>query len=312
MAIRHGTTMIRAETEFDPIVGLTGVRELLALRERYAPLVDIQVVAFPQEGIHQTPGTEELFWQAMELGCDVVGGIPYNDLSAERHIDVCFQLARSFDKPISFHQDFRDDAEGLSIEYVARKTLAEGWQGRVEVGHATALGALPTARLEPLLELLKAADITVVPLPATDLHLGGRSDAFNVRRGLAPVRALLEAGVNVAVSSNNVRNAFTPYGNADVLLAAFLLLPAGHLAGADRLPRVLDMVTTNAARALGVSERYGLEPGKAADLVVLDTFRRQDVLLDLPERRWVIKNGRITVSNQLTTEYRVQPRPHAD
>ena len=308
MVLRHGTTAIRAETEFDPVVGLLGVKELLRLKERYAPLVDIQVVAFPQEGVHQTPGTEELFWEAMELGADVVGGIPYNDLDAEKHIDLCFEIARTYDKPISLHQDFRDDADALSIEYVAHKTIAEGWQGRVELGHATALGAVEPRRLSRILDLLRAADISVVPLPATDLHLGGRGDAYNVRRGLAPVRALLEAGVNVAVSSNNIRNAYTPFGNGDLLVIANLLIAAAHLGGAETLPRVLDMVTINAARAIGIGSRYGLQVGRPADLVVLQTQRVRDAVIDIPERLWVVKDGRVTVVNRLVTEFRRGPR----
>jgi len=140
LVIRHGTTTIRAETEFDPVIGLMGIQVLLDLKQRYAWAVDLQVVAFPQEGVHKTPGTEALFWQAMDLGADVVGGVPYNDTSAEAHIDLCFDIARAYEKPLSFHQDFRDDADGLSIEYLARKTIATGWQGRVEIAHATALG----------------------------------------------------------------------------------------------------------------------------------------------------------------------------
>jgi cytosine deaminase len=311
MALRHGTTAIRAETEFDPIVGLMGIEELLGLKQRYAPLVDIQVVAFPQEGVHRTPGTEELFWRAMELGADVVGGVPYNDISAERHIDLCFQIAFHYNKPISLHQDFRDDPDGLSIEYVAHETIARGWQGRVEVGHATALGAIEPARLAPILELLREADITVVSLPATDLHLGARSDTHNVRRALAPVRALIDAGVNVAVSSNNIRNAFTPYGTGDLLLSAFLLVATAHLGGAEMLPGVIDLVTTNAARAIGIGDQYGLAVGRKADLVVLDTQRWHDVVTDMPEKLWVLKDGHVTVVNRQSTEFRAGPLPAA-
>ena len=119
---------------------------LLELKAAYAPLVDIQVVAFPQEGILRAPGTLELFHEALRMGADVVGGVPYNDTSATEHIDVCFDLARRYERPLSFHQDFADDADAISVEYLARKTIGEGLQGRVEIGHATALGALtPTS-----------------------------------------------------------------------------------------------------------------------------------------------------------------------
>jgi cytosine deaminase len=293
IVLRHGTTTIRAQTEFDPVLGLSGIVELLELKRRYAPLVDLQVVAFPQEGVFQTPGTEELFWQAMELGSDVVGGVPYNDTSAERHIDLCFQIAQHYDRPLSFHQDFRDDANGLSIEYLAHKTIASGWQGRVEVGHATGWSALEPRQLDQVIEALLRAQISVVTLPFTDLHLGARNDRVNVRRALTPVKALIEAGVNVAASTNNLRNAFTPFGSGDLLHVALTLIPAAHLGSADLMPRVLDLVTTNAARAIGVAD-YGVAPGCRADLIVCDTFRVADVIQDVPERLYVVKNGWVT------------------
>jgi cytosine deaminase len=161
---------------------------------------------------------------------------------------------------------------------------------------------LTPERLKCVAELLREADISVVALPLTDLHLGGRADRFNVRRALTPVKALLAAGVNVAVSTNNIRNAFTPYGNADLLQAAFLLLAAGHMGDAETLLQVVDLVTTRASRAIGLSSiDYGTAPGCTADLVVLDTYRVADVMLDLPVRRWVLKNGRVNVRTQVET-----------
>jgi cytosine/creatinine deaminase len=307
MCLKHGTTLLRAQTEFDPTIGLLGIEVLLELKARYAEMVDIQIVAFPQEGIHKTPGTEPLFHEALRLGADVVGGAPYNDRSAEEHIDTCFALARQYDRPLSFHQDFADDATALSIDYLIERTLAEGMQGRVEIGHATALGALAPDRLAHVAERLRQADIAVISLPMTDLHLGGRRDTHNVRRTLAPVRALLQAGVTVAASANNLRNAFTPFGTGDPLLTAFVLVPTAHLGGADTLPHVLDLVTSNAARAIGRAVDYGLKPGATADMVVLDTDSFADAPIDLPTRRWVIKSGRITVSSETSTHWHVNP-----
>jgi cytosine deaminase len=300
-------TRLRAQTEFDPDVGLVGIEVLLELKAAYSALVDIQVVAFPQEGIIKAPGTLELFHKALRMGADVVGGVPYNDFSASEHIDICFALAREYDRPLSFHQDFADSADALSVEYLAMKTISEGMQGRVEIGHATALGALEPSTLASICELLREADISVVTLPLTDLHLGGRSDSQNVRRALAPVKALLDAGVNVAAGSNNVRNAFTPFGTADPLLAAFLLVPAAHLGGEDTLPRVLELVTANAARAIGCADGYDIAPGATADLVVLDTFTRADAVIDLPTRAWVIKAGQVTFSSATIKRQHLEP-----
>src|SRR5690554_6707081 len=135
MLIRNGSTTIRTHAEFDPAAGFTAFEEILGLKERYRDVVDMQLVAFAKEGILKAPGTEEMMHQAIQMGGDVVGGIPDNDTSAEEHIDLVFEMAKKYDKPLDLHQDFKDDAEGISIEYLSRKTIAEGFFGRVSVGH---------------------------------------------------------------------------------------------------------------------------------------------------------------------------------
>ncbi|MBE0612494.1 MAG: amidohydrolase family protein [Burkholderiales bacterium] len=300
--VGFGSTHVRAHAEFDPAQGFTGFDTVLDLRREFAGVIDIQVVAFPQEGILKTPGTEAMMVEAMKKGADVVGGIPYNDSDAREHIDWVFRLARDFDKDLDFHQDFHDDADAMSIEYLARLTIAQNYQGRVCVGHLTALGAAAPARRKEIIALLRDAGISVMCLPATDLHLGGRKDETNVRRTLTPVRALRDGGVNVCLATNNVRNAFTPYGNGDLLQIAALALPACHLGGADDQASVLPMLTTNPARALRLPN-YGLEVGKDADLVLLDTQRVADAIIDLPERSAVLKRGRIVARSERRVEY---------
>ena len=300
--VGFGSTHVRAHAEFDPAQGFTGFDTVLDLKREFADVIDIQVVAFPQEGILKTPGTEAMMVEAMKKGADVVGGIPYNDTSANEHIDWVFRLAREFDKDLDFHQDFRDDADAMSIEYLARKTIASKYEGRVSVGHLTALGAAPVERRKALISLLKDAGISVMCLPATDLHLGGRKDETNVRRTLTPVRALRDGGVNVCLATNNICNAFTPYGNGDLLQIAALALPACHLGGADDQATVLPMLTTNSARALRLAN-YGLEKGKDADLVLLDTQRVADAIIDLPDRHTVVKRGRVVAQTTRSVEY---------
>lgn len=297
MLIKNGTTHIRTHSEFDPSQGFTGFETVLKLKKEFKHLVDIQVVAFPQEGIYKAPGTEEMMYKAMDMGADVVGGIPYNDSPAKEHIDLVFEIAKKYDKPIDFHQDFKDDADGITIEYICEKTIKEGFEGRVSVGHLTALGALPKERLIPIIELMSRAKINVMSLPATDLHLGGRKDEFNVRRAVTPVRALRDGGVNMCLATNNIRNAFTPYGNGDLMQIAMLSIPVSHLGGADDLPTVLPMITTNPAKALGLKD-YGLEVGKNADMVLLDTKVVNDAIIDIPDRLYVVKNGKITVETE--------------
>jgi cytosine deaminase len=308
MAVSNGTVAIRAHPDVDLIQGLIGVETLLELREEYRDLLDIQIVAFPQEGIFKSPGTTALIEESMRLGADVAGGCPYNELSwddTKRHIDLVFEIAQKHDADIDMHADFSDEATDrrfAAAAHIAQKTIDAGYRGRVSLGHVTSLGALDPDELKPVLELLREADISIVTLPATDLYLGGRNDKKNTRRGLTPVRALQQAGVNVAYSSNNIRNAFTPFGKADMLLIGNLLAHAISYGTPEHQAAILDMGTGNAARAIGIAGNYGIALGKQADLVILDTYRIADALLDIPARSWVIKRGKITVVTRHSCE----------
>lgn len=308
MAIRNGTTAVRAHPDVDLIQGLIGVETLLALKDEYDSLLDLQIVAFPQEGILKSKGTYELMIDALRMGADVVGGCPYNELNwddTRRHIDIVFELAQRFGAPIDMHADFADDTSDqrfAAISYIARRTIDTGYQGRVSLGHVTSLGALDNDALAPVIEQIRLAGISIVTLPATDLYLGGRKDTQNPRRGLTPVKALHSAGVNVAYSSNNVRNAFTPFGKADMLQIGNLLAHVAQFGVPEHQQAILDMGTYNAARAIGLAQDYGIAVGKQADLIILDTFRVADALLDIPPRLWVIKRGRITVVTQHSCE----------
>jgi len=308
MAVKNGTVAVRAHPDVDLIQGLIGVETLLTLKDEYDSLLDLQIVAFPQEGILKSKGTYELMIDALRMGADVVGGCPYNELNWEdtkRHIDIVFELAQRFDAPIDMHADFADDTSDqrfAAISYIAQRTIDTGYQGRVSLGHVTSLGALDNDELAPVIEQIRLAGISIVTLPATDLYLGGRKDVQNQRRGLTPVKALHSAGVNVAYSSNNVRNAFTPFGKADMLQIGNLLAHVAQFGVPEHQQAILDMGTHNAARAIGLSHDYGIAVGKQADLIILDTFRVADALLDIPPRLWVIKRGRITVVTQHSCE----------
>ena len=307
LAIEHGTVFVRAHPDVDPIQGLIGVETALELKEEYRGLLDLQIVAFPQEGLLKTEGAYDLMKRALRLGADVVGGCPYNELNWEdtrTHIDLVFDLAATRGLPIDMHADFADDTQDkrfAATEYIARKTIEYDYQGRVALGHVTSLGSLGKEALDPILDLLREADIQIVTLPATDTYLGGRRDDANPRRGLTPVRALLASGVNVAYSSNNIRNAFTPFGKADPLQVGNLLAHLIQFGTPEHQAEILKMSTTNAARVVGLTEDYGLAVGRTADLMVLDSRVVADALLDLPPRSWVLKRGRITVVSRHET-----------
>ena len=296
MAVRHGTTAMRSHVEVDPIVGLKGLEALLALKVEYAAALDLQLCAFAQEGILQTPGTEALLEEALRRGADLVGGCPYNDTDANAQIDIIFRLAREFNVDADFHVDFFDEPEHLHVRYIAEQAIRHGWQGRVALGHCTELGALPPTDLAPIAELLRDAGVGIITLPATDLYLMGRKDTHRVRRGLTPVKRLLEAGVTVVAATNNVRNAFTPVGNANLLLMGFLLTVGAHLGTERERNEVLRMLTEYPAKLLRLPP-CGPGLGLQADLVVWDAARLDDIVAGQAAAWIVVKRGRITVEH---------------
>jgi cytosine/creatinine deaminase len=297
MAVPAGTTAMRAHVEVDPIVGLAGMEALLALKREYAPAVDIQLCAFAQEGILQAPGTETLLRRALAMGADLVGGCPYNDTDAVRHIEIVFALAREFGVDADFHVDFFDEPEHLHVREIVRQTERLGWQKRVAVGHLTELAALPPAEQAALTAELARAGIGVISLPLTDLYLMGRADERNVRRGLAPIRRLLEAGVPVALASNNIRNPFTPIGTADPAHLTFVSAVAAHMGTPELMRELVAAVTTYPARILNLRD-YGCAAGCRADLVVWDCERPEEIVTSLPARRLVVKAGRVSVEHE--------------
>jgi cytosine/creatinine deaminase len=298
-AVRAGTTAMRSHVEIDPIVGLKGLEALSALKREYAPAIDLQLCAFAQEGIVRSPGTEALLARALRSGADLIGGCPYNDTDAHAQIDIVFRLAREFDVDVDFHIDFFDEPEHMDMLYVAEQAVRWGWQGRVAVGHASELAALEPADFERAAAILKDAGIGVIILPATDLYLMGRTDVRNVRRGLAPARRLLAAGVTVAVATNNILNAFTPMGTGDLALMGYLMTAAAHM-GTDRdVADILAMLTEHPARMLRLPD-YGLRVGARADLVLWETERPAEAVTTMAPRRLVVKAGRLSLEHERT------------
>src|SRR5215510_2128693 len=287
-ATHAGTTAMRSHVEVDPIVELKGLEALRALKREYAPAIDLQLCAFAQEGILQAPGTEALLARALEAGADLIGGCP--------HIDTVFRIAREFDVDVDFHIDFFDEPEHLHVLYVAEQAVRFGWQGRVAVGHASELAALDPDRFDRIATVLKEAGIGVIILPATDLYLMGRKDVRNPRRGLAPARRLLAAGVTVAAATNNILNAFTPMGTGDLALMGYLVTAAGHMGAERDVADVLAMLTEHPARLLRLPD-YGLHVGARADLVLWETERPAEVVTTMAPRRLVIKAGQLSIEH---------------
>ncbi len=303
-AVQHGTTVLRSHVDVDTIGGLGPMQGVLALREAVRDLVDIQIVAFPQEGILQDPGCLDLMGQAMELGADVVGGMPYNERTPEdsrRHIELCFELARRFDAPVDMHVDETDDPGARTLAMLADATLRHGWQGRVTAGHTCALAAYPDPYAAKVIGLVKQAGIHMITNPATNLMLQGRYDRQPIRRGITRVKELMAAGVNVAYGQDCLKDTFYPtFGQADLLEVGLITAHAAQLSMPSEVSALFDMPTLRSAQILGLSG-YGLGVGDRASLVILDCPSVQEAFRLRPDRT-VIRDGRVIARTTTTRE----------
>jgi cytosine deaminase len=308
MAIAQGTTAIRTQPDVDPIVHTLGADAMLALRQEYRGRVDLQVVAFPQEGIVKAPGTIDLMEECLKNGADVVGGCTYNEADVDdckEHIRQVFDLAEKHRVPVDMHCDFQVDASDpryALVEHIADVTIERGMQGRVTLGHMSSLASLTGPHRVEVWDRIKQADLNIVVLPFTDMHLNARNDDHDVRRGLAPVKLMWDVGLRVGLSSNNVRNAFTPFGNADLMDVALFLAQVGHMGTPADFRRLLETITYANAEIIGFREGYGLKVGDRGDLVVLDAPDAPTGLLNRAVRTAVVKGGRIVARTEKHTE----------
>ena len=302
-ALANGISRLRTPVDIDPIGGTRPAEGLIRARDRFRDLMDIQIVAFPQEGIVQSPGTEALMRQVMKLGVDVVGGMPFNEKSPQdsrRHIEIAFEIAREFDADIDMHVDETDDPMARTLEVLAELTIKNGWQGRVTAGHTCALASYPRNYADHVIERLREANINMIANPATNLMLQGRLDDYPKRRGVTQVKELLAAGVNVACGQDCVHDTFYPFGQNDPLEIAFLLCHASQMSQPPEILTVMDMVTNNGARALRVPD-FRVAIGNIADLVVLDARDPREAFATRMPRRWVIRKGKLIAETKLET-----------
>ena len=292
-AIVQGTMRMRTHVEVDPRIGLRGFHAIRRLKQAYAWALDLEICVFPQEGLLNDPGTEELLIEACEQGADVIGGCPYTDSDPHGQIARIFALARRFDCDIDFHLDFDLDPSWADLDEVCRKTQEARWGGRVTIGHVTKLSAFEPERFAAAARRLADAGVAVTVLPATDLFLMGRSRDHNVPRGIAPAHRLLAAGVACSIATNNVLNPFTPYGDCSLVRMANLYANVAQIGRAAELASCLDMVTTLPAKVMNL-RNYGLAVGNPADLVVLDCKDRKSAVAEIARPLFGMKAGKRT------------------
>jgi cytosine/creatinine deaminase len=298
-SILQGTTHMRTHLEVDPGVGLRGLEGVLPLIQQYAWAIDLQICVFPQEGLLNNPGTEELMVEALKRGCGAVGGAPYVDTNPRGQIDRVFELARDYDVDIDLHLDLGPTADGMQIDHVCRRTEEFQYGGRVTVGHVTRATSLSPSAFDAMAKRMANAGVALTVLPATDLFLMGRDHKhdYNVTRGVVPAHKLLHHGVNCSLSTNNVLNPFTPYGDCSQMRMANLYANVCQVAKRADMRECFNMITTRPAKMMRLSD-YGLAVGKSADLVALDSASSAMAVAELTPVIYAFKGGRKTVSRQ--------------
>ncbi len=296
--VAQGTGLIRSHVDVcDP--KLVALRALLELREEVRDIVDLRLIAFPQDGILSFPDGKELMREAMRLGCDVIGGIPHYEWTREdgvEEVHFIFDLARETGAPIDLHCDETDDDQSRFLEVVAARTMRDGMQGRVVAGHTTAMASYNDNYAFKLLQILRHAGVTIVANPFDNIVLSGRFDTYPKRRGMTRVKELDAAGVNVACGHDSIMDPWYPLGRGSMLDALAMLVHVGQMTGRGELFRAYEMVTSNPARAAEVE--YGIGEGRPANFVVLDCEDEAEAIRLRPAARWVIRAGRVVAETE--------------
>ena len=294
-SVAQGTLYIRAHADVSG-ENEAMVRGLLRLRDEVADLCTVQVTAFPQDGIFARDGDEARLENAIRLGVDCVGGIPHYEPTSElglTEVHRVFELAKRYSRRVDVHCDETDDPSSRFLEVMADDTVKFGLGGRVTASHCTAMGSYEPYYSSKLHGFLRRAGINIVVNPFANSLIQGRLDVYPKRRGFAQLKELLAAGVNVSLGNDVIMDPWYLMGRADMVEAASLALHFTYMSGVEEIPEMLRCATERGARTLGVEDEYGIEEGKAADLVVFDAPTPLEVMRLHPPRRWVIRRGRV-------------------
>ena len=291
--ILNGTTHMRTQLEVDPGIGLRGLEGVLPLIEEYRWAIDIEICIFPQEGLLNNPGTDELMVEALRRGGKVIGAAPYTDSDPHGQIDRIFEIARDFDIDIDMHLDFGPDPADLDLLYVCELTERYRYGGRVTIGHVTKLSGAAPDRFDEAARRMAGAGVALTVLPSTDLYLMGRHMTHNVMRGVTAAHRLLAAGVNCSLSTNNVLNPFTPFGDCSLVRMANLYANICQVGTRRDMLECFRMVTSRSAKLMGIDD-YGVAVGKSADLVVFDCAAPETAVAEIVSPLYGFKRGRQT------------------
>ncbi|MGE5673742.1 MAG: cytosine deaminase [Mycobacterium leprae] len=275
---------------------LTALKAMLSVKEQVKDLVDLQIVAFPQEGILSYPSGVELMEEAMRLGADGVGAIPHYEFTREYGVEsvkVAFQLAQKYDRLIDIHCDEIDDPNSRFLEVVVAEAIRSGMGSRVTASHTTAFGSYDNAYAFKLMGFIRKSGINFVANPLVNITLQGRMDTYPKRRGVTRVKELWQNGLNVSLGYDDIMDPWYSLGTGNMLQPAHMAVHVCQMTGRSEVMACFDMVTTHGARTLGVEDRYGLAEGKPADLILVDAPDKWEAIRRLAVPTTVVKNGQV-------------------
>ena len=300
--IANGVLRIRTHTDSTEPNLLT-IEAILEVKEELKDVVDIQVVAFPQDGVFSNSGMDKLLEQSLSMGADVIGGLPQVELTREdgiKQIEYIFDLAKKHDKLIDIHTDETGDDQSRFAEVIAKYAIERNMGGRVTASHTTALHNYNNDYATKLISNLRRAGVHIVTNPASNALLQNRLDGYPRRRGVTRVDELLQQGVNVSVGNDNIMDPFNPLGKGNMLQAACLLVHTAHLSTYGQMSQLFDMITTNGAQTLN-DDNYGIAVGNQADCIMLDATDESEAIRLTSDCLYVIRKGQIISTTKPAT-----------
>ncbi|MBY5344678.1 amidohydrolase family protein [Rhizobium johnstonii] len=294
LAVTQGLLFIRSHVDTsDP--RLVTVEALIEVREKVAPYIDLQLVAFPQDGYYRSPGAIDALNRALDMGVDIVGGIPHFERTmgeGTASVEALCRIAADRGLPVDIHCDETDDPLSRHIETLAAETIRFGLQGRVAGSHLTSMHSMDNYYVSKLIPLMAEAEINVIPNPLINIMLQGRHDTYPKRRGMTRVRELMDAGLNVSFGHDCVMDPWYSMGSGDMLEVGHMAIHVAQMAGIDDKRKIFEALTVNSAKTMGIAG-YGLEKGCSADLVILQASDTLEALRLKPNRLAVIRRGKV-------------------
>ncbi|MBB4188587.1 cytosine deaminase [Sinorhizobium terangae] len=294
LAVSQGLLFIRSHVDTsDP--RLVTAEALLEVKEKVAPYIDLQLVAFPQDGYYRAADGVRSLERALDMGVGIVGGIPHFERTMEdgaRSVEALCRIAADRGLPVDMHCDETDDPMSRHIETLAAQTMRFGLKGRVAGSHLTSMHSMDNYYVSKLIPLIAEAEINVIPNPLINIMLQGRHDTYPKRRGMTRVRELMAAGINVSFGHDCVMDPWYSMGSGDMLEVAHMAIHVAQMAGIEDKHKIFDAITVNSAKTMGL-EGYGLDIGCKADLVVLQAADVTEALRLKPNRLFVIKAGKV-------------------